>query len=210
MIPEREVSMPNFDAGTLTAAFADKYGELPEQNRAGLAQLIDFINADDEIQDLRWAAYMLATVQHECAGAWQPITERGSQQYFEKYDAGTALGERLGNSEAGDGFLFRGRGYVQITGRTNYTNMGNHLGLGTGLSDNPDLALDPQTAYQIMSYGMRHGSFTGKKLSDYIHDDVCDYRNARRIINGLDQWEKIQGYAQALETMLQGSVAASV
>jgi hypothetical protein len=42
-------------------------------------------------------------------------------------------------------------------------------------------------------------------LSDYIHDDVCDYKNARRIINGLDQWEKIQGYAQNLESFLTQS-----
>jgi len=46
-------------------------------------------------------------------------------------------------------------------------------------------SLSPKIAYAIMSYGMRHGSFTGKKPSNYILDKVCDYKNARRIINGL-------------------------
>ncbi len=53
----------------------------------------------------------------------------------------------------------------------------------------PERAKEPQIAYNIMSYGMRKGSFTGKKLSDYIHGDVCDYKNARRIISKLDRWE---------------------
>ena len=50
-----------------------------------------------------------------------------------------------------------------------------------------------------MSYGMRNGSFTGKKLGDYINDAGCDYRNARKIINALDQADRIKGYADKLE-----------
>jgi hypothetical protein len=53
-----------------------------------------------------------------------------------------------------------------------------------------------------MSYGMRNGSFTGKKLSDYISGTTADYVNARRIINGTDRAELIAGYATRLEPML--------
>jgi hypothetical protein len=56
-----------------------------------------------------------------------------------------------------------------------------------------------------MSYGMRKGAFTGRKLADYISDAGCDYLNARRIINALDQADRIQGFAQDLEGALRRS-----
>jgi putative chitinase len=54
-----------------------------------------------------------------------------------------------------------------------------------------------------MSYGMRNGSFTGKKLSDYINQNKCDYSNARRIINGVDRQALIAGYANNIEMLLR-------
>lgn len=53
----------------------------------------------------------------------------------------------LGNTEAGDGFKFRGRGVFQITGRRNYTAYGNEIGIN--LVDDPDLAADPEAAAKI-------------------------------------------------------------
>jgi hypothetical protein len=43
---------------------------------------------------------------------------------------------------------------------------------------------------------MERGLFTGKKLSDYFNDKKTDWRNARRIINGLDKADTIARYAQ--------------
>ena len=74
--------------------------------------------------------------------------------------------------------------------------------------DDPDQALRPEVAYGIMSVGMRKGMFTGKKLGDYINAEGCDYRNARRIINGTDQWERIHGFATSLESVLRTAVTA--
>ena len=166
---------------------------------AGLNALLAALQQDPDIHDLRWAAYMLATVKHECANTWCPIMERGPLSYFDKYNAGTAIGARLGNTQPGDGFLYRGRGYVQITGRRNYGQLGKDINLGDQLLQNPDLALKPEIAYRIMSYGMRRGAFTGRSLGQFIGAAGADYLHARKIINGLDQAPKIEGYAVALE-----------
>ncbi|MGH8651293.1 MAG: hypothetical protein ACREYE_03490 [Gammaproteobacteria bacterium] len=95
---------------------------------------------------------------------------------------------------------------MQITGRANYSKMNQALGLRAALLNDPDEALDPEIAYRIMSYGMRQGSFTGKRLGHYISEAQKDYKNARRIINGLDQWAKIKTYAEELESVLRSSV----
>lgn len=172
----------------------------------GLDHLLASIEEDSALADMRWVAYMLATIKHECANCWVPVTERGSRTYFDKYNAGTTLGARLGNTQPGDGFLFRGRGYVQITGRRNYLVLGRRLNLGSELVENPDRALDHAIAFKIMSRGMRSGSFTGRKLEQFIAPDRCDYVNARKIINGLDQADRIAGYARQFEQVLSAAI----
>lgn len=194
------------------AAFFNGYraafGRMRQTQVTGLELLVWHMEADPALTDLRWAAYMLATVKHECADTWQPIVERGARAYFDQYEPGTAKGRRLGNTEPGDGWRYRGRGYVQITGRANYARMTRELALGPGgdLVADPEQALRPAVAYAIMSVGMRKGLFTGRKLGDYISPAQCDYRNARRIINALDQAARIAGCAETLEDILNASI----
>jgi putative chitinase len=185
-----------------------EYGRLTQSVVSGLELLGRNMEVDPDLKNLQWAAYMLATVKHECAGTWQPIVERGQKSYFDKYETGTPIGRRLGNLEPGDGWRFRGRGYVQITGRANYARMTKELGLApdADLVQDPEQALRPAIAYQIMSVGMRKGLFTGKKLGDYISASGCDYKNARRIINGVDQAALIAQYAVTIEGILRAAI----
>jgi putative chitinase len=58
--------------------------------------------------------------------------------------------KNLGNTEEGDGYNFRGRGYTQLTGRANYAAAGDALGLD--LVNNPDMAADPEVAAKIATW----------------------------------------------------------
>lgn len=183
-------------------------GRFRQSTVTGIELLGRHMTDDSNVRDFRWAAYMLATVKLECADRWHPITEFGSRAYFNKYEPYTDKGKELGNVKPGDGWRYRGRGYVQITGRTNYARMSDELGLGPSdnLVDDPERALWPELAYRIMSVGMRKGMFTGRKLSDYITGERCDYRNARKIINGLDRADDIAEYASTFERVLRQAV----
>lgn len=199
-----------FNHTTFFNGYRELYGKLNQTQVSGLDNLLGYVELDADVSDIRWVAYMLATVKHECADTFQPITERGPKSYFDKYEPGTKIGKSLGNTVKGDGYLYRGRGCVQITGRANYQKMTEKLALigDEDLILHPDAALHPDIAYRIMSFGMRTGCFTGKKLSDYINATKCDYTNARRIINGVDQAAKIEGYAVNFETVLNNAQTA--
>ncbi len=153
------------------------------------------------VTDHRKVAYMLATVFHECAKTMRPITEFGKgagHDYGKKLKMGGGPGHRI--PYATPDKLYYGRGYVQLTWFENYESMG-HL-LHVPLLENPELALDPPIAAQILIKGMTGGLFTGKGLDKYFNATITDWVNARKIINGLDHAETIGGYAQTFFTAL--------
>lgn len=141
-------------------------------------------------------AYMLATTWHETGFTLRPVKEAGSYKYLSKYDTGV-LAKALGNTPQadGDGVLYAGRGYVQITGKANYKKFSDILGID--LIKNPDYTLQPEIAADILVYGSLKGSFTGKKLSDYIKKGTrAEFIEARRVINGTDKAMSIARYAE--------------
>jgi len=197
-----------------TTAFCNNYVSsnpgLSKGSESGLEALMNSLANDPYVSDIRWAAYMLATVKHECANRWQPIQEFGKGK-GRPYGVPVQVQDSDGTTYTN---VYHGRGYVQLTWKMNYDKVGRALGMGNALVLHPEHALEPMTAYSIMSFGMRTGLFTGKKLSDYINHD-CDYFNARRVINILDRAALIQGYAETFEQLLKAAgsgsaVAASV
>jgi hypothetical protein len=111
------------------------------------------------------------------------------------------VGKRLGNKEPGDGSKFHGRGYVQLTGRSNYEKA--TKAFGVDLIDHPDDAKDPRLAYDIAIEGMIQGAFTGKRLSQFFRPNMPpDYDAARSIVNGQDQHQKIADIARRFDELL--------
>jgi predicted chitinase len=107
-------------------------------------------------------AYMLATAYHETC-KFTSFKEFGDYNYFESlYGYNIPKGVELGNTVQGDGAKYAGRGYVQLTGKSNYQSYKNIT--GKDLINNPDLAeTDKDLASFILIDGMYRGIFTTKK-----------------------------------------------
>jgi putative chitinase len=129
----------------------------------------------------------LGTIRAETA-SFRPIDE-GVSKYnttpvgtpgrfpFDKYEPGTGPGIRIGNTDEGDGALFKGRGFVQLTGRDNYTNVGRQIGVN--LAANPDLANDPAVAAATLAQYLKN---VERKVVAALAED--DLRAARKSVNG--------------------------
>ena len=72
-------------------------------------------------------------------------------------------GGRMGNAED-EGFKYRGRGLVQLTGKDNYKKFGEMLGVN--LVDQPDLAANPEIAKQIAVAYVKEKQKSGTDLTD--------------------------------------------
>lgn len=177
-----------------------------------LTAILEFYANSDKCP-LPKIAYMLATVKLETYNyltgvLFEPISELGGDDYAAKmYDP--ILGKttsrkktafQLGNAVKGDGVKYKGRGFVQITGKNNYQKFKTLLNID--LITYPEKAIEWDTSFKIMTIGMRDGTFTGKKLSEYFTDSSTDYYNARRIINGTDHASVIKKYAEEFEKCL--------
>lgn len=178
-------------------------GKLSQRQVDGLSFILNVWEQEHADKDDRWLAYALGTAFHETQFTMQPIREFGGNAYFFRmYDPGSLVPRRAAiarsmGAQPGDGVVFYGRGYVQLTWRANYAKMGQVFGIDlTSSATAADQVLQAELAAKIMFKGMEEGSFTGKKLGDYFNADTENWKNARRIINGNDCDEMIAVYAK--------------
>ena len=169
-------------------------GKLSQSQVEGMTAILDYWEENWAGKDDRWLAYAFGTVFWETDQKMQPITEYGKDSYFNKYE-----GRRdLGNTEKGDGLKFKGRGFVQITGRRNYALVGRIHGVD--FISNPEKVLELDNAVWIMFYGMYQGIFTGVGFEMFFtHSNLSkreDWVGARKIINGKDKANQIADIAK--------------
>lgn len=152
---------------------------LPKSGKMADAMLPALNEAMDKYQintRLRIAAF-IAQVGHE-SGQFVWLKELGNNAYLAKYDTGT-LAARLGNTpEAdGDGQKFRGRGLIQITGRTNYLACSKGLFGDDRLFNTPELLEQPRYAALSAAW-----FWNSRKLNDLA--DMSAFETITRRVNG--------------------------
>lgn len=198
--------MLSFNRKKFFDIYRNRFGTLTQPLVDALDFLIDQIEQDerftDSEKDRRQLAYCLATFKWETAHTMRPIDEFGTDERFNRlYGPETKVGKVLGNTQPGDDARFKGRGYVQLTGRANYKRAGSILNVD--LVNDPDLAKKPPLAYRIAVQGMKEGWFTGRRLDQFIKDNTPpDYEKARSIINGTDKAQTIADMARRFDEVL--------
>lgn len=199
-------------------------GRISTSQFAGLTAILDKWD-NSTFTDVRWLAYMLATVFHETNAKMQPVVENlnyttaarirevwpsrfptlVSAQPFVKNAkalANKVYNGQMGNREgSNDGWDYRGRGLPQLTGRNMYAKF--------GIAGNPEWALEPKRSIDILFRGMIEGLYTGRKLSQYFNATTDDRIGARAIVNGKDKAALIAGYHRNILDAIQAAIKAA-
>jgi putative chitinase len=143
----------------------------------------------------------LAQVGHE-SGQLQYVCELGSDDYLSKYDTGT-LAVRLGNTSQpdGDGQKYRGRGLIQITGRSNYRQCSLGLFNDERLLQHPELLEQPRWAAESAAWFWAQNGLNELADRDQFNSIT------RRINGGLNGLQdRLQLWARARAVLCQPSV----
>jgi|GEM_PF-1775990 len=139
--------------GKITVDVVSKmFPNIPVENiKANLPEILHALE-DAGLTDKELALMAIATVGIETGGTFEPTEERKSRfntsadgYSFDLYDSRLDLG----NEGPPDGERFKGRGYIQLTGRANYKRYGAAIGVGDGLIKNPELAVNASVAAKI-------------------------------------------------------------
>lgn len=137
--------------------------------------------ADAGLADKEMVLMALGTIRAETA-SFRAISEGISKfnttpgrHPFNLYDDRASLGNR----GRPDGARFKGRGFVQLTGRDNYRVHGAAIGLGNQLITNPELANRPDIAAKLLASFLKNKE---QAIRDALRKG--DLRLARRLVNG--------------------------
>jgi putative chitinase len=172
-------SVPSAIPGVTVQVVSQMFPVTPIGNvKANLPPVLDAL-VSANLPDKLMVLMALGTIRAETE-SFQPISEGQSRfntspsgHPFDLYDNR----RDLGNTGPPDGANFRGRGFVQLTGRANYTQYTSEINVD--LVTNPELANDPQVAAKLLA------RFLGDR-EDQIREALAvnDLATARRLVNG--------------------------
>ncbi|MDZ8222184.1 glycoside hydrolase family 19 protein, partial [Nostoc sp. ChiVER01] len=174
----------NIQPGTLsisTEIVTDIIGGYKQNVQTYLSGILDALK-EFNIYNKNTVIAAIATVATE-VGSFEPINEYGNNAYFTRMYEGR---KDLGNIYSGDGAKYHGRGFIQLTGRSNYKTYGDRLGVD--LVNHPELALDAKIAARILAL-----YFVNRGISAAANRE--DWQAVRRGVNGgLNGWDRFINY----------------
>lgn len=190
----RDATNPLPDPAAFFAEVRRQFGKLDQKQVEGFNAVLAALAG----WPIAWIAYGLATAWLETARTMQPVREA----YW--------LSERWRKANLRY-WPWYGRGYVQLTWEENYRKADEALGLGGALLKDRDLAMRPDLAARIMRRGMEEGWFAADKkgrhnLTRHLPESGPGaspaFREARRIINGVDRRDDIAAFAMQFQAAL--------
>ena len=165
----------------------------PERRDAFLPHLHAAMEEFEINTPLRQAAF-LAQLAHE-SGEFRYMEEIwGPTAAQKRYEPPSSLARRLGNTEPGDGFRYKGRGPIQVTGRDNYRRYGGLLGLD--LEAEPEQAATPAVGFRIA------GLYWQKNGLNELADKEWFKTITKRINGGTNGLEERRRYYERARTAL--------
>src|SRR5262245_11074623 len=174
--------IPSVIGGVTVSAVSQMFPNTPVRNiEQNLPTVLEALVAP-QLTEKKMVLMALATIRAETE-SFLPVSEfqsrfntsPNSDRPFDLYDNR----RDLGNQGPPDGERYRGRGFIQLTGRSNYQVHGAAIGLGNQLVDNPGLANVPEVAAKLLA------SFLKSKESQIkmalLEGNLAQ---ARKLVNG--------------------------
>ena len=153
-----------------------------DKEEEGVTLLSDNTDAEAALQTAAKAAGLtgvelaqfMAQTRHE---SWDfgKMKEVGNKKRFAKYDA-PRKAKQLGNKVKGDGELFKGRGFIQLTGRDNYTRASQQIFGDVRLVKTPDLASRLDVGAQIALWFWKN----------QVRPNVSNFNNTKEVTNAIN------------------------
>lgn len=168
----------------LTAAMAEFGINTPARQASFLAQLAHESGQLAYVRELWGPTPAQVRYERDFTAAWPPKARTDRNQ----------LPFDLGNSQAGDGSRFRGRGLIQITGRSNYAACGKALGL--------DLLAKPEMIEQTVNACRSAGWFWQSRGLNALADAGDQVAVTRRINGGTNGLAERLAYFKVAQRVL--------
>lgn len=173
---------------------------VPASKAATYAKVLEAAMIEFGIKTLKQRAAFLAQLAHESAQFTATeenlnYSPRRLLEVFSRYFSGLAdaqtcntpekvanrvYGRRNGNNKPGDGYKYRGRGFIQLTGRANYRRL--VPALGVDIETYPEKLSDPVIAARSAGAYWKLGSYKGKSFN--VLAELEDIESVTRGING--------------------------
>ena len=137
---------PKYIAATLGNVMKETGGKSISEN-------MDYSNTSNERIKKIFGSRAAGKTDQELDTIKKDPKQMGEMMYGNK----TKMGQQMGNTEPGDGWKYRGRGFIQLTGKSNYAAASKAIYGDNRLVDNPDLVNDPAVAAEVSAWYMKKG-----------------------------------------------------